>query len=196
MEQVVRMCLKHGVQLGAHPGYPDREHFGRETLHLPADEISQFVFEQVRSLDAVARAQGVEVRHVKPHGALYNQAARDATVARAIAEGMGRWNRRLILVGPAGCEALQSWREQGFSVAAEVFTDRRYEPDGSLRARSRSNALISGPQEAAKQAQLASEGRLRAWDGSELAVDATTICIHSDTPGALDIARGVRRVLG
>jgi len=133
---------------------------------------------------------------VKPHGSLYNQAAHDAVLARAIAEGVGRWNRRLILVGLAGSEALRAWQKQGFSVAADVFADRRYEPDGSLSARSHSDALITNPQEAAAQARSASEGRLRARDGSELTVDPTTICIHSDTPGALAIAREVRRALG
>ena len=195
MAQVVRLCRKHGVQIGAHPSYPDRERFGRAVVDLPGQAISQFVFEQVKSLDTVARAQGEEVRHIKPHGALYNRAARDRAVALAIGEGVGRWNRKAVLVGLAGSGMLDVWREQGFAIAAEAFADRRYEPDGSLRARSFPNALITDPAEAVAQVLLVSGGRVRAWDGSEVAVSAGTICIHSDTPEALAIARAVDGVL-
>ncbi len=196
MAQVVELCQKHRVQIGAHPSYPDRERFGREALDLSGGTISQFVFEQVRSLDAIARAEGVKVRHVKPHGALYNKAARDPAVALAIAEGVRRWNRQAILVGLAGSSMLGVWQEQGFSVAAEVFADRRYEPDGSLRARSFADALIVNPEEAAAQVLLASKGSVRAWDGSEIAVSANTVCVHSDTPQAPAIAQAIHRLLG
>ncbi len=195
MAQVVRLCREHGVQIGAHPSYPDRERFGRAVIDLPGQAISEFVYEQVKSLDTVARAQGGEVRHIKPHGALYNQAARDRAVALAIGEGVSRWNRQAVLVGLAGSVMLDAWQEQGFAIAAEAFADRRYEPDGSLRARSFPNALITDPAEAVAQVLLISRGRVRAWDGSELALSAGTICIHSDTPEALSIARAVRGVL-
>jgi UPF0271 protein len=181
MEQVVSLCRKHGVQVGAHPGYPDRVRFGREPLDLPAEAIAQTVHDQVRLLDAVARGHGLEVWHVKPHGALYNQAARNPAVALAIAEGVSRWRREVVLVGLAGSVALRVWREAGFAVAAEIFADRRYEPDGSLRSRQYPDALITDPEEAA--------GQVQRFEGGD------TVCVHSDTPHALAIARAVRDVL-
>jgi UPF0271 protein len=178
MRQVTALCRRLGVQIGAHPGYPDRARFGREELGLPAEEIAHLVFEQVRAL---ARIAG-EIRHVKPHGALYNTAARDAGVAAAIAEGVARWSREVTLVGLAGSQMIEVWRGAGFGVAEEAFADRRYEPNGTLRSRRFSDALITAPAEAAAQA-------LR------LAVAADTLCVHSDTPGAIEIARAVRRAL-
>jgi len=178
MRDVAALCHRLGVQAGAHPGYPDRERFGREELHLPADAIALFVFEQVRAL---ARSAG-EVRHIKPHGALYNTAARDATVAAAIAEGAARWSREVTLVGLAGSRMIEVWRNEGFAAAEEAFADRRYEPDGSLRSRRFPDALITDPSEAAAQAV-------------RLAGAADTLCVHSDTPGALEIARAVRAAL-
>ncbi len=181
MEEVVALCRRHGVQVGAHPGYADRENFGRKPMDLPAEAVAQTVSDQVRLLDAVARGHGLEVWHVKPHGALYNQAARDPALALAIADGVGRWRRDVVLVGLAGSVMLRVWREAGFSVAAEVFADRRYEPDGSLRSRQHPDALITDPEEAARQV-LRFE-------------TADTVCVHSDTPHALAIARAVREVL-
>jgi UPF0271 protein len=178
MRQVSALCRSLGVQVGAHPSYPDRERFGREELNLPAEAITEAVFEQVRAL---ARIAG-EVRHVKPHGALYNTAARDPAVAAAIAGGVARWSRDVTLVGLAGSRMIEVWRGQGFTIAEEAFADRRYEPDGSLRSRRFPGALITDPSEAAAQA-------LR------LAPTADTLCIHSDTPGALEIARAVRAAL-
>jgi UPF0271 protein len=181
MEQVVALCRKYNVQVGAHPGYPDREGFGRNPLNLPREAIAQTVHDQVRLLDAIARSQGLEVLHVKPHGTLYNQAAHDPAVALAIADGVGRWRRDVMLVGLTGSGMLRVWREAGFNTAAEVFADRRYEPDGSLRPRHLPGALIIDPEEAASQV-VRFEG-------------AHTVCVHSDTPHALAIAEAVRRVL-
>ncbi len=194
MAAVVELCRRYGVKVGAHPGYPDRAHFGREVLDMTAEAISQFVFEQTAELDAIARAHGGEVRHVKPHGALYNLAAKDGNVAATIGEGVARWNRGATLVGLAGSIMLHVWEQQGFSVAAEVFADRRYEPDGSLRARAFADALITDPEEAAAQAAQATRGLIRARDGSEIAVRAQTVCVHSDTPGAIATARAIRRL--
>ena len=181
MARVIGLCRKHGVEAGAHPGYPDRARFGREALDLPPEDIARFVFEQVRALDAIARAQGLPLHHVKPHGALYNQAAVDPAVARAIAEGVRLWKPEALLVGLAGSGMLRVWQELGFAVAPEIFADRRYEPDGSLRPRRFPDALITDPEEAAGQARRAT--------------GAATVCVHSDTPNAVAIARAVRRAI-
>ena len=196
MTGVVRLCRQFGVQIGAHPGYPDREHFGRAALDLPPEVISRLVCEQVQALDDIARATGAAVCHVKPHGALYNQASSDRSVAAAVGEGVRRCNRGALLVGLAGTVMLDVWKEQGFAVASEVFADRRYAHDGSLRPRSLPGALISNPEEAADQARLAAEGLIRTWEGREIPARADTVCIHSDTPGAPAIARAIRRLRG
>jgi len=136
------------------------------------------------------------VVHVKPHGALYNQAVRNRALAEAIAKGVARWNREVVLVGLAGSPMLDVFREAGFTLAAEAFADRRYEPDGTLRSRKFDDALILNPEEAAWQAlSIAERGVVIASDGSEVSVDAQTICIHGDTPGAPKIAETVARSL-
>ncbi len=180
------------LAIGAHPGYADRANFGRLELDLSADEIAESIFEQVSKLGEIAAKCGARVGHVKAHGALYNQAARDAAVAKAIADGVVRWRRDVVLVGLAGSVMLEAFRRAGFSVAAEAFADRRYEPNGSLRSRKFADALILNPADAAAQAlHIAQAGRVAASDGSEIRVEAQTICIHGDTPGAVKIAAAV-----
>lgn len=196
MEAVVALAKKHGVGVGAHPSFPDRANFGRTQMHLPEEQISQTVFNQVRSLGIICERFGVELRHVKPHGALYNMAASDVGIARAIADGVVRWNKELILVGLAGSKMLDVWRKAGFRVTAEAFADRRYEPDGSLRNRNQPDALITDPSAAAEQAlSIVTNRMVRAVDGSTLRIEADTICIHSDTPGAYELLRQVRKRL-
>ncbi|HUP04212.1 MAG TPA: 5-oxoprolinase subunit PxpA [Bryobacteraceae bacterium] len=184
MERTARLALARRVRIGAHPSYPDRENFGRVKMDLTPAEIEKTVSEQIARLAAVVERQGGELAHVKPHGALYNVAAHDAGTARAVGRAVAAWNPRGIILGLAGSPALGLWREMGLSVAAEAFADRRYEPDGSLRSRKFADALITDPQEAAAQARrFAKEGK------------AQTICIHSDTPGAREIARACRKAL-
>ena len=196
MAIAVRAALVHGVRVGAHPGYPDRENFGRRVLPMTEFEIAETVERQVRALAEVAASFGAEVAQVKPHGALYNLAARDATVARAIAAGVAGWRRDVILVGLAGSAMMGAFREAGFRVAAEAFADRRYEADGSLRSRALPGAVIEEPEAAAEQAlAVALAGRVRAVDGSAVEVAADTLCVHGDTPGALAIAAAVRERL-
>ena len=180
MRRTVELARRHGIAVGAHPGYPDRVNFGRLEMALPAGQIAQTVYEQIAALAAIAG----DLAHVKPHGALYNVAARNADVARAIGEGAARFGRNLVLVGLAGSGMLDVWRDMGFRVAAEGFADRRYQPDGSLRPRRFPDALITEPAEAAAQAvRLAGEGH------------AQTICVHSDTPGSVEILEAVARAL-
>ena len=181
MERTLRLARRHGVACGAHPGYPDRENFGRVEMALDAAQIETTVEEQIRALAAIAAKAGVELAHVKPHGALYNIAARNAWIAEAIARGVARWSRSVVLVGLARSRMLEVWSGMGFSVAAEGFADRAYEVDGTLRARSRPGALITDPMKAAEQAvTLARRG------------DIQTICTHGDTPGAEWIVASVR----
>ena len=181
IERTLRLAKQHGVACGAHPGYPDPDNFGRLSLPLRAREIEDTVEAQVRALAGIAAALGIELVHVKPHGALYNDAARNPGIAAAVARGVARWSLRAVLVGLAGMPCLDLWRSLGFRVAAEAFADRAYEPDGTLRPRNRPGALIKDPAEAAAQAlTLARRG------------DVQTLCIHGDTPGAGAILAAVR----
>jgi UPF0271 protein len=196
MRATIEQALRWKLAIGAHPGYPDRANFGRLELKLSPGEIAASVFEQVRTLAEVAKRCGARLVHVKPHGALYNQAVRNRALAEAIAEGVARWSRDVVLVGLAGSPMLDVFREVGFAVAAEAFADRRYEPDGTLRSRKFKDALIRNPEEAAWQAlSIAEQGVVIASDGSEVAVEAQTICIHGDTPGAQAIAATMAHTL-
>ena len=197
MAATVSLAVRLGVAVGAHPGYPDRAGFGRSSLGMSHPEIEASVHEQVAALAAVAAWARGEVRHVKAHGALYNDAARDAGIAAALARGVGRWSRQVVLVGLAGSTMLEVFARHGFAVAAEGFADRAYEADGSLRSRSLAGALIVDPGKAAEQAvRIACEDSVTAVDGRKLRVRAQTLCVHSDTPGAARIASAVRQALG
>lgn len=196
MRATIEQALRWKLDIGAHPGYPDRENFGRLELQLPPYAIADSVFEQVRALAEVAAECGARVTHVKPHGALYNQAARNRIIAQAIADGVARWSLDLALVGLAGSLMLDVFREAGFRVAAEAFADRRYEADGALRSRNFEDALIRDPAEAGEQAlRIAERATVIARGGTDLTTDAQTICIHGDTPGAPAIAAVVAKTL-
>jgi UPF0271 protein len=204
MRTTIEQVLRAGAALGAHPGYPDRNNFGRLELKMPLDAVRDTVCEQIRTLQRVAAASGARLVHVKPHGALYNQAVKNRELAEAIAKGVRKageaesdsLGKDIILVGLAGAEMLNVFRQWGFAVAAEAFADRRYEPDGTLRSRKFENALIRDPAEAASQALgIAERGMVIALDGSEVKLSAQTICIHGDTPGAPQIAAAVARTL-
>jgi len=196
MKTTIEQAQRWKVAIGAHPGYADRANFGRLELRLPLKEIADSIFEQVCALDEVAKRCGARLIHVKPHGALYNQAVHNRELAEAIAEGVGRWRRDVVLVGLAGSPLLEVFKKTGFAIAAEAFADRRYEADGTLRSRKFDDALIRDPEEAALQALGMVERRVViACDGTEVAVDAQTLCIHGDTPGAPEIAATVARTL-
>lgn len=196
MTATVAAALARGVAVGAHPSYPDRPRFGRVRLDMPPDQIEQCIADQVAALARVAAAAGARLRHLKPHGALYHAAMTEPAVAEAIAKAARSVQPDLILVGLAGAPALDQWRGLGFTVASEAFADRRYEPDGSLRARSHPDALITDPAEAAAQAVHIVTGHgVVALDGRAVPLRADTICIHSDTPGAAGVARAVRAAL-
>lgn len=196
MAAVVALAARLGVAAGAHPGYPDRAGFGRDSLGMTPAAIEDSVFKQVRRLAESAAPAGCRVVHVKPHGALYNDAARDPEIAAAVARGVSRWSTGVVLVGLAGSAMLDVFREHGFDVAPEAFADRVYEGDGTLRSRRLADPLITDPARAASQAvRIARDGVVRAADGSEVRVRARTICVHGDTPGAAAIAAAVRDAL-
>jgi 5-oxoprolinase (ATP-hydrolysing) subunit A len=184
MERTVRLALERGVHIGAHPGYPDRANFGRLEIPMGAAEIAQTVREQIERLDAVVRRLGGAIVHIKPHGALYNVAVRNAEVAHAIGDGVAQWNAAIPIYGLAASPMLEVWRQMGLWAMGEGFADRRYEPDGTLRPRKYSDALITDPLDAAAQAvRLARSGT------------AQTICVHSDTPGSVAILKACREAL-
>jgi UPF0271 protein len=184
MERTARLAIARGVRIGAHPSYPDRVHFGRLEMAMAAAQLADSVRRQIERLEAVVRPLGGAIVHVKPHGALYNVAARDVAVACAIGEGVAQWNAAVPLVGLAGSPMLDVWRAMGLTAMGEGFADRRYEPDGALRARRFADALITDPLEAAAQAvRLARSGGVQ------------TICVHGDTPGAVEILTACREAL-
>ena len=196
MERTIALARSAGAGIGAHPGYPDLAGFGRRDLEMALPELEAAVLYQVAALAGMARAQGVELRHVKPHGALYHRASRDPAVAEAIARAVRRVSAELILVGMAGSATLEAGRAAGLPVAAEAFVDRPYQADGTLRPRRLPGGVMEDPAAAAAQAlRIAREGRVQAWEGGILEVRADTLCIHGDTPGAVEFARAVRAAL-
>lgn len=195
MEATVRSAVRHGVAIGAHPSYPDLEGFGRRSMRVSPAEAEAFVLYQIGALQAIARANGGRVTHVKPHGALYNDAARDVTLATAIASAAKRCGD-LRLVGLAGSAFVEAARAARIPFAVEAYCDRAYRDDGHLVQRSVAGSLITDPQQAARQAvDIAVNGHVRSTTGVSVTVGAQTLCIHGDTPGAVDIARAVRAAL-
>ena len=184
---------KLNVAVGAHPGYPDRQNFGRVEMPLPPAEVEASVHAQILALRRIAESMGVPLVHVKPHGALYHAANESRELAEAIGLAARRVDPKLIMVGQAGSSTLDVWRSVGLRTAAEAFADRAYEPDGTLRKRTLRDALLDDPARAAQQAlSIAVEHKVTASDGRELHVEADTLCIHSDTPCSAAIAREVR----
>ncbi len=197
MVQTVRAASRAGVAVGAHPSFPDREGFGRRAMERPAADVEADVLCQVGALQAICRAHGVRLTHVKPHGALYNQAAVEPELASAIARAVQAADRSLVLVGLASSRAMrEAAAVAGLRYAAEAFADRRYAPDGMLLSRREAGALIGSREAAAAQAvRIATCGEVVAGDGSIVRLNADTLCVHGDTPGALDMARAVRTAL-
>ncbi|HDN79114.1 MAG TPA: LamB/YcsF family protein [Chloroflexi bacterium] len=196
MDKTVRLAVEYGVGIGAHPGFPDLMGFGRRNMSLSPEEIENYVLYQIGALAAFARAAGTKLAHVKPHGALYNMAAKDLQMAQAIARAVARFDKGLILVCPPNSEMEKAARELGLRVAREGFADRAYNADGSLRSRRLPGALIEDPQEAAERVvRMVKEGIVVAYTGEEIPMQVETICVHGDTPAAVEIAKAVRKAL-
>lgn len=195
MRRTVRAALHHGVAIGAHPGLPDRENFGRIPHPVSPDDVFEMVVYQVAALEGFVRAAGGggAMAHVKPHGALYHMAAVDASLARAIAEAVRAVDPGLVLVGLSGSELIRAGKAAGLETASEVFADRGYQSDGSLTPRDRPGALLTDVALATEQALgFVREQHVRATDGTDVPVHAETICIHGDGVNALEFARAIR----
>ncbi len=196
MARTVEYCMAHGVAIGAHPSFDDREGFGRREMNIPADEVRELVLHQIEMLAVIARRAGARLSHVKAHGALYNQAARQATLARAIAEAVHEFDRHLVLVGLAGSALIAQGEAAGLRVASEVFADRAYRADGSLVPRSQTGSVIEdGALVVERALGMVRNGAVRSIDGVEVPIRAETICVHGDTPGAAALARALRDAL-
>ncbi|MDR7268119.1 UPF0271 protein [Pelomonas saccharophila] len=196
MQATVAAALERGVAIGAHPSYPDRENFGRSEMQLaPADVRADLIY-QIGALDALVRAAGGRLHHVKPHGALYNQAARDPELADAIATAVLDVNPSLAIYGLAGGELLKAAERAGLRGVAEVFADRGYRADGSLVPRSHPGAFVEDTTQAvARTLRMVSEGVVQAVSGEIVPLQAQTICLHGDGPYALTFARAIHQAL-
>lgn len=196
MAGTVRMALENGVAVGAHPGYPDREGFGRESGFLRGNELYESLTEQVAALADIAAGLGARLAHVKPHGALYNDAVRDRELADIIARVTAEAPGEPAFMGMANTELEFAAQRHGLAFIAEAFVDRAYEPDGTLVSRKEPGAVHEDLNVATTQAvRLAEQGTATSRDGGEVTVRADTLCIHGDTPGAAEKARAVRDVL-
>lgn len=192
MRAVVRLAKQHGVAVGAHPSWPDREHFGRREMSLPLEDVEALVWYQVGALAAIARGEGAELRHVKPHGALYHQAARDATLAETIVRAVKRFSQELIVVGLAGSVLVEAARALGLMAADEAFPDRRYNPDGTLVPRGQPGAVLQNPAQVAAHAVRLARAGIRQGAAT---LFPHTLCLHGDSPHAVQNARAVRAAL-
>ena len=192
LQATVKLAKRYGVNIGAHPSWADRQNFGRLEMNVPANEAEAIVFQQINALSKIAKAEGVALTHVKPHGALYNQAATDCWLADAIAHAVKRFSVDLILVGLAGSELCEAGLAAGINVAGEGFPDRAYNPDGTLMPRGKSGAVIESPEKVAKNAvKLIRDGIM--FGGRRVFVN--TLCLHGDNKRAVENAILLREVL-
>jgi len=193
LRATIRQAKAHGVAVGAHPGFPDLVGFGRRDLNVAPQEAEDLVLYQIAAVAGVAAAEGVTIQHVKPHGALFNMAVRNVELASAIARAVAAFDTSLILFGLPGSEILTAGRAAGLRVAAEVFADRAYEPDGSLASRRKPGAVIHDPAAVVERAvRMVKERTVIAIDGSIVSLEADTICVHGDTPGSDNLAAKIR----
>ncbi len=193
MRRTIALAARHGVAVGAHVGFPDLVGFGRREMQVAPGELENDVLYQMGALAALCRAEGASLRHVKPHGALYNMVQRDLALAEAVARAVAAFDRRLLLFAQPDSAMEQAARQAGLSVAREVFADRAYTPEGRLASRKLPGAVIHDPDQVAGRAlAMVREGRVTAIDGSEVRVTAETICVHGDTPGAVELIRRIR----
>jgi UPF0271 protein len=196
MRRTVEAAAKKNVAIGAHPGYPDLQGFGRRDIRMSPSEVYEIVLYQIGALAAIAYASGAKLSHVKPHGALYNSAARDSALAEAIAQAVKAANEELILVGLSGSMLVEHGRAIGLKTLNEVFADRTYQDDGMLTPRTKPNSIIERETQAAEQAlQMVLRKTVTSVSGKEIPVRPDTICIHGDSARALEIARSIHETL-
>ncbi len=196
MQQVIELCLEHNVYIGAHPSFLDKPNFGRTEMHLPASEIYQLVTAQLDSINRIALRCGGKLHHIKPHGALYNMAAKDAVLAKTIAQAVKDFDTSLIYYGLSGSVMITEAANLGLQTANEVFADRTYQPDGTLTPRSLPDALLSNTDDAVKQVvKFVNENKVVTVTGEEIHVKADTICIHGDGRHAVKFAKAIYQKL-
>jgi UPF0271 protein len=196
IDRTVRTAVDRGVAVGAQVAYPDLVGFGRREMDVLPDDLTADVLYQLGALDAFARAAGSRVRYVKPHGALYNRIAGDPVQAAAVVEAIRRYDPALPLLTLPGSAAMQAAGEAGITAVGEGFADRAYTPEGRLVSRREPGAVLHDPdQVAARAVRMATEGRVETADGTEVAVQIRSLCVHGDTPGAVGLARAVRAAL-
>lgn len=196
MRQTVRECIRYGVAIGAHPGYPDKHNFGRREMNLGYEETVNLILYQIGALKAIVDAEGGKLTHIKVHGALYNKAARDDKTASAVIEALILFRRNLILFAPAASSLEKMARQKGIALAVEAFADRSYNNDGSLVSRDDPRALLHNPSDiAARAVDMVKKGSIKTVDGKFLNIQPQTLCLHSDTPGAVKSACMIRMAL-
>ena len=196
MRRTVELALENGVAVGAHPGYRDRENFGRTEMSLSRDEVRRLIFDQLEALKAECDRQAAKIRHIKPHGALYNQAAGDRELATTLAEAISEFDSGLTFYGLSGSLMVSEAERVGLKTASEVFADRSYRSDGTLTPRSQPNALIHETETSLTQVlDMINYGRVRSTDAIMVPVKAETICIHGDGPNAVEFAKLIRERL-
>jgi 5-oxoprolinase (ATP-hydrolysing) subunit A len=196
MRATAQLGRRHGVNIGAHPSFDDRDQFGRREILLSSTELHVLIVDQITRLARIADEEGLALTHVKPHGALYNVSARDAGVAATIAAAIVACDRSLTLVGLSGSQSIAAARRAGLRAASEAFADRGYGADGSLVPRSQPGAVLHEPDVVIERAiTMARDGEVMSIDGRRVALEVDTICVHSDTPGAAQLARQLRSAL-
>lgn len=196
MMETIHIAKKHHVNIGAHPGFPDLLGFGRREMNVASREIYNLTLYQIGALSAFAKAEGVKLVHVKPHGALYNMAAKSRQIADAIAQAVADYDSSLILFGLAGSELIHAGKEKGLVTVQEVFADRTYQPDGTLTSRNENNSRIDDLKFAAQRViRMVKEGKVTTTDGTEIAITADTVCIHGDEPAALEFIMEFKHAL-
>ncbi len=195
MRQTARLAAEHGVAIGAHPGFEDRDTFGRTERRLVPERITALVTDQVSALRDVLRTEGLPLRHVKPHGALYNMAARDPDVAEAVIRAVRSLDASLALYALAGSVLMQTAQAAGLCVVREAFADRAYHADGRLVSRSEPGAVLSDPDAVRHRLRELLQGTVTSIEGSPVHVQADSLCLHADTAGGVALARLIRREL-
>lgn len=194
MLKTVEFCAENGVCIGAHPGYPDRENFGRTNMEVTPDQVYGFTLYQLGAIDAVAKAKNAKLTYIKPHGAMYNMAAKSKELSDAIVSAVKDFDKELILLGLSGSEMIKSAKNSAIKYACEVFADRAYEADGSLRARSLEGSMITDEQQAIERVmRMVKEGKVEAYTGEDIEIEAHSVCVHGDGEKALEFVKALNR---
>ncbi len=194
MNSTVKLCKANSVSFGAHPGYLDKENFGRTDMELTPNEVYNITVCQLGALAAFSKLNGVKMQHVKPHGAMYNKAAKDIESALAIANAIKDFDPSLILLALSGSKMIEAAKEVGIKYASEVFADRAYEADGSLRKRTLEGSMITDENEAiSRVVRMIKEGKVTAYTGEDVPIEAHSVCVHGDGEKALDFVRALNR---